>query len=180
MGLLEASLKRQLWAGDAVGGGGRPSGAQCPKKYKAPGRARADCLFCPTTGRPLQRRKAKANSRAARSASRRGCRSPRGTAAAKSDARGLEEPEHLAALPPLRCGSDVSSATWLTPPVDCRPVPRVGRSVRHWKLNSPQAGSDPVQRTQIPGSYGIKALYSAWFARSPNTWNRRTQMSTGW
>ena len=50
------------------------------------------------------------------------------------------------------CSSDVSSATWLTPPVGCRPVPWVGHSVRHWKLNSPQAGSDPVQRTQIPGS----------------------------
>ena len=92
----------QLWAGDAVGGA--PQRGSVFEGYKAPGLARADCWFCPTTGRPLQRRKAKAKatSCAARSASRRGCRSPRGTATVASDARGLEKPEHLAALPLLR------------------------------------------------------------------------------
>jgi hypothetical protein len=48
LGLLEAGLsgERQLWAGDAVGGA--PQRGTVSEKYKAPGLARADCLFCPT------------------------------------------------------------------------------------------------------------------------------------
>ena len=42
--------KRQLWAGDAVGGA--PQRGSVSKKFKAPGRARADCLSArPPAGR---------------------------------------------------------------------------------------------------------------------------------
>ena len=63
-------------------------------------------------------------------------------------------------------------------PLFCRPVDRVGSRVCYWRPNSPSRVATPCNAHKSPGSKGIETLCSLFSGRFPNTWKRRTEMST--